>query len=200
MRRMPGTDLWHLTHRVRHDWQGSYHLAPDEGTETVPDPGPAHWRSFAANLVADPYNPRTPPRSRPPHKSVAAAAQAGPRWRQPRPDVPAGRTDVATIATGRGPRRAWRYLPPEHRAEDGPYPDEVDAEWFARRVALADRRPVRWHVEVGLDEWVNVQPNRHLRDVLTARGYPLTYAEFAGGHDRLCRHDRLGDALTGLLR
>jgi enterochelin esterase family protein len=58
---------------------------------------------------------------------------------------------------------------------------------------------VRWHVEVGLDEWVNLRPNRHLRDVLTARGYRLTYAEFAGGHDRLCWRERLGDALVNLL-
>ncbi|MEU4423042.1 hypothetical protein AB0F81_20655 [Actinoplanes sp. NPDC024001] len=51
-----------------------------------------------------------------------------------------------------------------------------------------------------VDSPVTLRPNRHLRDVLTARGCPLTYAEFAGGHDRLCRRERLGDALAGLLR
>ncbi|GLW32834.1 alpha/beta hydrolase [Actinoplanes regularis] len=77
-------------------------------------------------------------------------------------------------------------------------PDDVDAEWFARQVAVTERRAVRWHVEVGLDEWVNLRPNRHLPDVLTARGCRLTCAEFAGGHDRLCWRHRFGDALAGL--
>ncbi|QOC90131.1 enterochelin esterase [Micromonospora craniellae] len=327
MLRLPGTDLWHLTYRVRPDWQGSYHFAPDESTEgTGPDqdPGPDYWRQVATNLVSDPYNPRTLAQRTPPHKSVAAApaALAGPHWWQPCAENPAGDTDMVTIDSDLvvGPRRVWRYRPPGHRPEDGPYPllvlldgdiwaetmpvapildnlvatgripplvallldsvdrptrfteyacqpaftkflhtdlieqgadglgvtsdpartviagqslgglaasyaaltapqrfgnvlsqsgafwwpsnspYDVDAEWFARQLARTPREPLRWHVEVGLDEWVTLQPNRHLRDVLTARGYPLTYTEFAGGHDRLCWRARFADALCGLLR
>jgi enterochelin esterase-like enzyme len=77
-------------------------------------------------------------------------------------------------------------------------PDDAGAERLAHDYAITPRRPLRLHVEVGLDEWVNVRPNRHLRDVLLARGYPVTYAEFAGGHDRLCWRERIGDALVGL--
>ncbi|WP_433826568.1 enterochelin esterase [Actinoplanes sp. CA-015351] len=317
MRRLPGSDLWHLTYRVRDDWMGSYHFAPDESEHEPLELGPAHWREVATNLVADPLNPVTLRQSRPPHKSVAAgpAATPSPRWWQRRSGVPEGTVDAVEA----GGRQVWRYLPPGYRGHAEAYPvmvlldgdiwgpllpvapvldnliaagripplvallpesgdqptrfteyacdpafteylatgliaeaghdlnltsdpsrtviagqslgglaaafagfshperfgnvlsqsgafwwksstpDDVDAEWFAHQVALAGRRPVRWHVEVGLDEWVNLRPNRHLRDVLTARGYELTYSEFAGGHDRLCWRERFGEALSTLL-
>ncbi|MEV6342398.1 enterochelin esterase [Actinoplanes sp. NPDC051851] len=314
MRRLAGTDLWHLTYRVRDDWQGSYQFAPDESVTAPSVTDAAHWRRVAMNLVADPLNPEILAQTRPPHRSVAAApgASAGPRWWQPSAGVPAGTVDVVET-----PRRVWRYTPPGYRADGDPYPllvlldgdvwgpllpvapildnliaagripplvalmpdsvdrptrfteyacdpsfvsflagpliastglnvtddpartviagqslggltaafagltrpdrfgnvlsqsgafwwqsnspDDVDAEWFSQQVALIERQPVRWRVEVGLDEWVNLLPSRHLRDVLRARGYRLDYTEFAGGHDRLCWRDRFGDALASLL-
>ncbi|GGK77151.1 enterochelin esterase [Mangrovihabitans endophyticus] len=325
MRRMPGTDLWHLTYRVRPDWQGSYQFAPDEDLAAPDSAGtaqdPAHWRRVAARVVADPLNPVTLPQERPPHKSVATApaAAARPRWWLPDPAVPAGRVDVVEVpgAPAGGPRRVWRYRPPGDRRDAGRYPLLVlldgdiwgtvtpvapmldnliaagrippvvalmpdsagrttrfteyachpgfaaflrgdliehaaaglrvtgdpartvvagqslgglaaafaafcaperfgnvlsqsgafwwpsnlpgDAERFTRTVSGAARRPVRWHLEAGLDEWVALDPNRRLRDALTGRGYDLTYAEFAGGHDRVCWRARFGDALAGLL-
>ncbi|MEV7230854.1 enterochelin esterase [Polymorphospora sp. NPDC051019] len=78
-------------------------------------------------------------------------------------------------------------------------PDDAGAEWLGHEYAVTARRPLRLHLEVGLDEWVNLRPNRHLRDVLLARGYPVNYLEFAGGHDRLCWRERFGDALASLL-
>ncbi|GGM99044.1 enterochelin esterase family protein [Actinoplanes campanulatus] len=349
MRKMPGTDLWHLTYRVRDDWQATYHLAPDyiasgpgriapgsgpgriapgSGPEHPQPGGPAgHWgfaapadsvrlRAVAANGVPDPLNPVTFPQERPPHKSVAVAPAAAPEpcWWRPDPASPAGILDETTVDG----RRLWRYRPPGHSADAGPYPllvlldgdlwgpllpvapildnliaagrippvvallpdgadhatrsteyacdpgyaaflaalpsspagrdlaattdpartviagqslgglmaaftavtrpdrfgnvlsqsgafwwkshtpADEEAEWLAHHLAVTERRPVRWHVEVGLDEWVTLGPNRHLRDVLLARGYPLTYTEFAGGHDRLCWRERLGEALTAL--
>ncbi|MEU1811791.1 enterochelin esterase domain-containing protein [Micromonospora aurantiaca] len=105
MRRMPGTDLWHLTHRVRHDWQGSYHLAPDEGTETVPDPDPRALAQFCRQPGRRPVQPPNP-------APVPAAPQVRGRLRP-------GRAALVAATAGRpgGPHRSGDH---RHRARPAP--------------------------------------------------------------------------------
>ncbi|SOB80983.1 enterochelin esterase [Streptomyces sp. 1331.2] len=83
------------------------------------------------------------------------------------------------------------------------WPDgtEADAgsEWLTRQFATGERRAARFYVEVGLQEWMLLTQNRHLRDVLTARGYDLAYREFNGGHDYACWRGGLADGLAHLL-
>ncbi|MEV6973101.1 enterochelin esterase [Kitasatospora sp. NPDC093806] len=83
------------------------------------------------------------------------------------------------------------------------WPDgtEFDAgsEWLTRQFAGQERRTARFYVEVGLQEWMLLPQNRHLRDVLTARGYDLAYREFNGGHDYACWRGGLADGLVHLL-
>ncbi|MFJ5116604.1 enterochelin esterase [Kitasatospora sp. NPDC088548] len=81
---------------------------------------------------------------------------------------------------------------------DGTEFDE-GSEWLTRQFAAGDRRPARFYVEVGLQEWMLLPQNRHLRDVLTARGYALEYREFNGGHDYACWRGGLADGLAHLL-
>ncbi|HEX8189091.1 MAG TPA: alpha/beta hydrolase-fold protein, partial [Pyrinomonadaceae bacterium] len=69
---------------------------------------------------------------------------------------------------------------------------------FTRRPRL----PIRFYLEAGLLE-VNETPsllhtNRHLRDVLEAKGYEVTYSEFNGRHDAICWRGSLSKGLTAL--
>ncbi|GAA2818960.1 enterochelin esterase [Kitasatospora sp. CM 4170] len=83
------------------------------------------------------------------------------------------------------------------------WPDgtEFDAgsEWLTRQFAAEQRRAARFWVEVGLQEWMLLTQNRHLRDVLVARGYDVAYHEFNGGHDYACWRGGLADGLIHLL-
>jgi len=58
--------------------------------------------------------------------------------------------------------------------------------WLTRCFAAAPRLPARFRLEVGLQEHGLLGFTRHMRDVLLAKGYPVSYSEYNGGHDRLC--------------
>ncbi len=80
---------------------------------------------------------------------------------------------------------------------------DTEVNWVARQYATNDRRRVRFYMEVGHFEWSKwmapnmVNANRHLRDVLEAKGYDVVaYDEFYGGHDYI--HWR-GSIATGLI-
>jgi enterochelin esterase family protein len=75
---------------------------------------------------------------------------------------------------------------------------DVEGAALTRRFARTPRLPLRCYLEVGLQEWVLLPLTRHLRDVLEAREYPLTYAEYNGGHDFACWRGGLGDGLVAL--
>ncbi|MCF3103565.1 enterochelin esterase [Streptomyces roseoverticillatus] len=73
------------------------------------------------------------------------------------------------------------------------------SEWLTRQFAVSEKRPVRLRVEVGLQEWMLLPQNRHLRNVLEARGYEVAYGEFNGGHDYACWRGGLATGLAALL-
>ncbi|MCM5553414.1 enterochelin esterase [Pleomorphomonas sp. NRK KF1] len=74
----------------------------------------------------------------------------------------------------------------------------------AHRVATMERRPVRVFLSAGLFEREHggadgiLETNRHLRDVLMARGYQVTAREYAGGHDYFVWRGALADGLLAL--
>jgi enterochelin esterase family protein len=84
-------------------------------------------------------------------------------------------------------------------------PDGEEPEWLTRQFVQAPRLPVRFLLEAGLYEGARggapgiLDTNRHLRDVLRARGYDVRHREFASGHDYLHWRGSLGDGLAALL-
>ncbi|MFL6337291.1 MAG: alpha/beta hydrolase [Pyrinomonadaceae bacterium] len=71
-----------------------------------------------------------------------------------------------------------------------------------RQFTKGARLPIRFYLEAGLLE-VNETPsllheNRHLRDVLEAKGYKVTYSEFNGRHDAVCWRGSLSQGLIAL--
>jgi len=87
-------------------------------------------------------------------------------------------------------------------------PDEdLEYEWPARQFVASPRLPLRWYLSAGSLETRatdGARPslllaNRHLRDVLRAKGYPVHYAEFDGGHDFVWQLPCLADGLRILL-
>jgi len=76
-----------------------------------------------------------------------------------------------------------------------------------REYARASRLPLRFYLDAGTRESTFVGSTgesllgsvRHMRDVLEAKGYPVTYAEFEGGHDHTCWRGTLADGIIALL-
>lgn len=85
--------------------------------------------------------------------------------------------------------------------------DTDEGEAHAREYAARPRLPLRFWMEVGTFEGGAPQKrhtdqlgaNRHMRDVLIARGYEVSYREFAGGHDYRNWRGTIGDGLVALL-
>lgn len=83
--------------------------------------------------------------------------------------------------------------------------EAAEPEQFARLVAAAKKRPVRFYLSGGLFEGGRpgspgiLETTRHLRDVLTARGYRVTHEEHAAGHDYVSWRGTLADGLQALL-
>lgn len=69
---------------------------------------------------------------------------------------------------------------------------DAEPEWLTRQYAIADRKPIRFWMDVGVLETIHLPQaggvdqltaNRHLRTVLQAKGYEVTYYEAPGAHD-----------------
>lgn len=116
MRHLAGTDVWHLSYRLRTDHRGTYRIARRRPAD--PHPGPAE------PAAPDPYNPRLVPGRWYAHPgSVVELPDAPARpWAEAPEDVPAGTLRRHRLGSGvlAAERDVWVYEPP------GPLPAETD--------------------------------------------------------------------------
>uniref|UniRef100_UPI0034DF0C94 enterochelin esterase n=1 Tax=Streptomyces sp. PU-14G TaxID=2800808 RepID=UPI0034DF0C94 len=114
MERAPGTDIWHWTVRLRHDWRGTYDLFVDDGEGPAPhDQG--YWPWLRTQRRTDPRNPRTLPRrwgGEPVPYAELPAAPTAADW-TPRAEVAHGTVTESEVASAHlgTTRRVWLYTP-----------------------------------------------------------------------------------------
>ncbi len=84
-------------------------------------------------------------------------------------------------------------------------PAGEEDQWLTRQFVAVRKLPVRFFLGAGLFESGRggqpgiLETNRHLRDVLLAKGYLVTHREVAGGHDYLVWRGTLSDGLVDLI-
>ena len=78
--------------------------------------------------------------------------------------------------------------------------------WLAKLFIAAPKRAIRFYMDVGTFEadfmgggLGALGPNRHMRDVLLAKGYDVQYQEYIGGHDYINWRGTFADGLIALL-
>jgi enterochelin esterase-like enzyme len=133
MLHLAGTDLWHLTYRVRNDLRTTYRLSPNDSL--VPFEEVKDWKDWAMRVATwrpDPLNPRTfvfakdedEPNAFEQVVSVIELPDAPPQpWSDSRPGVPAGRVELHRMCSDilGNERRVWVYTPPGYTAGGEPY-------------------------------------------------------------------------------
>ncbi len=78
-------------------------------------------------------------------------------------------------------------------------PAGEEEEWLASEFASRTMLPLQFYIDVGQFEDL-LTINRNMRDALYAKGYPVHYQEYYGGHNVLCWRKTLADGLLALMR
>ena len=85
--------------------------------------------------------------------------------------------------------------------------DETEYEWISRQYAESPQLPLQFYLDAGYYELGTdrndaasiLLSNRHLRNVLKAKGYPVHYQEFSGGHNPANWRGTFADGLLALI-
>jgi enterochelin esterase-like enzyme len=99
---------------------------------------------------------------------------------------------------------------PKVISQSGSYfraPVGEEPEWLARHMARESTIPVQFYIEIGLLETASIPSrdpsmltaNRHLRDVLLAKGNRVHYVEHFSGHEHVSWRATIADALINTL-
>lgn len=82
---------------------------------------------------------------------------------------------------------------------DGDIPPWAEANALIDLYGKSPKLPLDIYLDAGRFEADLRDQNRHLRDVLLAKGYPVTYAEYSGGHDYWMWRGTIADGLIAVL-
>ena len=94
---------------------------------------------------------------------------------------------------------------PDHTG--GPNADATtETGWLAKEYLKSPKLPLRFWMDAGVFEVDTngsggsiLEPSRHMRDVLLAKGYDVHYRQFSSGHDYLNWRGTLADGLLALI-
>jgi len=95
---------------------------------------------------------------------------------------------------------------PDHQHAMGRLADaSTETGWLAKQFIASPKLPIRFYMEAGTFEadqfgtgGMILETSRHMRDVLLAKGYAVTYQQFTGGHDYLSWRGTFSDGLIAL--
>ncbi|MEU6767048.1 enterochelin esterase [Streptomyces sp. NPDC046853] len=142
---LPGTDIWHLTYRLRADHRASYRMAADISPGEPPATAALLQQrllSLSAYAAPDPLNPRRMP-GRWPDRATSVfelpQAPAGP-GAEPPAGAPRGRVERHRLPAGvlGAERDVWAYLPPGGPAAGLPVLVLGDGDMWFGRLAFQD--------------------------------------------------------------
>jgi enterochelin esterase family protein len=108
--------------------------------------------------------------------------------------------------------REWTERAPGPDGTDRHIAEEIEDRamteggWLAKLFIQTPKLPIRFYMDAGVFEadfmgggLGALEPNRHMRDVLLAKGYEVHYQEFVGGHDYINWRGTFADGLIALL-
>ncbi len=136
LRRVAGTDIWHLSYRMASDWRASYAFLPQRDRPVWLDgDDQAAIRAALDRGLADPRNPETT-RNRPGTVMSVVSLPDAPaqHWVARRESV---RRGSVAERTGPGDRRLWVYSPPTASDEPLPVVLVLDGEVWTSSQSLA---------------------------------------------------------------
>lgn len=87
------------------------------------------------------------------------------------------------------------------------WPVHGEADWLIHQYVDSPKLDLQFFLDAGILETVPtfcngcsiLNTNKYMRDVLKAKGYPVSYVEFAGGHDYICWQETFALGIEHLL-